>query len=236
MPKCCPIPRFHSYLSTLFQVPLSALSPPSVSLGAVGGHFNSTTKIKFVPLPTISPHPAIHRGVRSIRVHTDRYLPSSEMQRYRGHSTISDSLLHLPSLDNRPKTRLVAQEKALKRTREFKSCSGVLPHRVEQPFYMSGQRAPIVGKEEEVHMMEEERRVHFSKNATLFYGRGLAHHPVSSCGGREAVRRFEARLNTATLEQRRIHEHGEDVEENEQTTDDCKGHIFLTETRTRTNV
>ena len=217
------------------QVPLSALSPPSVSLGAVGGHFNSTTKIKFVPLPTIfSAHQAIHRGVRSIRVHTDRYLPSSGMQ-HRGRSTISDSLLHLPSLDNRPKTRLVAQEKALKRTREFTSRSGVLLHRVEQPFYMSGHRAPIVGKEEEVQMMEEERRVHFSKNATFFYGRGLAHHPVSSCGGREAVRRFEVRLNTA-LEQRRSHVQREDVVESEQTTDDCRGQTFLTEARTRTNV
>lgn len=237
----------------ILQVPLSALSPPSVSLGAVGGHFNSTTKIKFVPLPAIfSPNPVRHRGVRSVRVHTDRYLPSSSGRQHHSHSTISESLLHLPSLDNRPRTRLIGQETARQKTREFKSQSGVLPHRVEQPFYMSGHRARIVGKEEKEEVsasvaMEEGRRVRFAKDHTLFYGRGLAHHPVASCGGREAVWRFEVRLNT-TMERRRSRGPGEeDVEdsskgftaivgENEKMSDDSKGHTFLTETRPRTNV
>ena len=121
----------------------------------------------------------------------------------------------------------------------------MLPHRVEQPFYMSGHRAQIVGKEEEegrcISGMEE-GRVQFAKNVTLFYGRGLGHHPVSSCGGREAMRRYELRLNTALEEQgRSLRDNGftpntTAMEENEKTTDDCKGQTFLTETRTRNNV
>ena len=145
------------------------------------------------------------------------------------------------------------QEKALRRTREFKGQSGVLPHRVERPFYMSGRRARIAGKEEVAPGdLEEMRRVRFDKNPTLFYGRGLSHGQLGSCGGgggREAVRRFEVRINTA-LEQSRCfrlgscvsvdstHEAFKSAPEENEMTRDCvaKQQTFITETRTRHDV
>ena len=237
---------FDTLSSLLAQVSLSTLSPTGACLGAVGGHFNSTTRIKFVPLPTLyTPQQVNYRGIRSVCLHTDRYLPAER----HGRSTISDSFLNLPLLDNRPKTRLVGQGERLRKARVFKRSSGVLPHRMEQLFYMSGHSARVQDKLGfSSNELEEMKRVKFAENPTLFYGRGLVQPPATSRAHQSrSVQRFEVRLKTA-LEHSRNYGLGDDdgldsgcettpaptIEEEEEHREE-KHHrrrTFVTETRT----
>ena len=178
--------------SSSSQIPLSALSPPKPQLGAVGGHFNSTTKIKYVPLPAIYHQQQMtQRGIRSVGLHTGRYLPSSRHTR-----TISDSLLNLPALESRQKTHLVNQEANLQRTRLFRSASGVHTHRMEQPFYMSGHSAQMFQKQdvppEELQYM---KAVQYAENPALYYGRGIT--PSTQGLQSRAVQKFEVKLKEA---------------------------------------
>lgn len=121
-------------------------------------------------------------------LHTDRYLPSSRHTR-----TISDSLLNLPALESRQRTHLVNQETHLQRTRLFRSASGVHPHRLEQPFYMSGHSAQMFQKQdfaqEELQYM---KAVQYAENPALYYGRGIT--PSTRGLQSRAVQKFEAKI------------------------------------------
>lgn len=97
----------------------------------------------------------------------------------------------------------------MKSTRQFKSNSGILPHRIEQPFYMTGHSAQITETQQSPFNggdIEEMRRVQFNENPSLFYGRGLTDLASSRSRGKSsgAVHRFEVRLRTA-LEDSRNH-------------------------------
>ena len=126
--------------------------------------------------------------------------------------------------------------------REFKRKSVVLPHRVEQPFYMRGCRARIVGRDEVPESeLDGLRRVRFAENQSLYYGQGLVQPATTSCGAREAVRRFEVRLNTALERSYRLGQGvtlpaAAVVENTKKTVDDCKHQAFLTEPRNRPDV
>lgn len=169
------------------QVPLSALSPAKAQLGAVGGSFNSTSRIKRVPLPTLyNQHQATRRGVRNVSLHSHRYTPSSRHTR-----TVSDSLLVLPQLVSRQKGHLVEHRKDLQRTQSLKTESKVVPHRVEKAFYMTGHTAQLFDREEipqeEVRTLET---VTLSQNPSLYYGKGIKSCRIQS----KAVQRFENKL------------------------------------------
>ena len=110
---------------------------------------------------------------------------------------------------------------------------------------MSGRRARIVGREEvPVGELEEMKTVRFAENVSLFYGRGLEQLVCSrgARGPRDAVRRFELRLNTA-LEEDGPHCRVGDLERFThsgttgaiETNDSCK-QTFLTEAKTRPDV
>lgn len=181
-----------SYFLSL-QVPLSALSPPDAHLGAVGGFFNSTTKVKSVPLPTLyHRHQATQRGIRNVRLHSNRYTP--------GHvRTISDSLLHLPKLDNHQRNHLTDRETDLKKCRSLQHASGVVPHRIERMFYMSGNTVQLFENQgipqEELRALQHQK---LSQNPDLYYGKGIRSMRAQS----KIVQRFEARLKEATEESR----------------------------------
>ena len=130
----------NSPFSPRLQVPLSALSPPRSQPGPVGGCFNSTTRMKCIPLPPLYNQLQVtQRGVRSVSVHSDRYLPSARHRR-----TASDSQLQLPSLENRQRVHLMQQETSFRRARQFKASNNrTHPHRTDKPFYMSGNGVQI---------------------------------------------------------------------------------------------
>lgn len=173
-----------------------------------------------------------------------------EGQRHLVQGTTSQSYLHLPSIEvSRPRRRLVGQETALERVREFKSRSGVPPHRVKKPFFMSGHSARImtttVGVDDS--LLKEAAgharlRVQFAKNSDLFYGRGVTRGFSSPerRGGENggALRQFEVRLGTGLEEDREedevkwAHSFEEERTESGSVIDDGKQNVFITETRT----
>ena len=173
------------------QLPLSALSPPTAHPGSVGGVFNSTTKVKCVPLPTIyNKNQQTLRGVRNIRLLSDRYLPN------RRNRTVSDSLLHLPKIHKRQQDHLLERESGLKRSKSLKKFGEIIPHRVEGSFYMSGHGAQMFDRQdftaEELKLLES---MSLAQNSDLYYGKGLG-------GGRKlassAVKQFEVKIKKAT--------------------------------------
>lgn len=171
----------------VLQVPLSALSPTKVQPGAVGGSFNSTSRIKRVPLPTLyNQYQATRSGVRNVSLHSHRYTPSTRHTR-----TVSDSLLVLPHLVSRQKGHLAEHRKSLQRTQSLKTESQVVPHRVEKAFYMSGHMAHLFDREEipqeEVRTLET---VTLSQNPSLYYGKGIKSCRIQS----KTVQRFENKL------------------------------------------
>ena len=88
--------------------------------------------------------------------------------------------------------------------------SGVLPHRMDRSYYMSGHSANIVGKQDiSSRALEEMKNAEYAEK--LFYGRGLALPSGSPRGGPQsrAMQKFEVRLKTA-LERNR--DYGDDVD------------------------
>lgn len=173
------------------QVPLSALCSPRAIPGAIGGPFNSTTKVKCLPLPTVyNRHQFSSRGIRNVGLHSDRYLPISDQQRRR---TVSDSLLNLSKLHTRQKEHLVHCETNVHESRTLQKQREVIPHRVEQAFYMSGLPAQLFNREDIPQSeLEVLQKIALSQNTHLFYGRG-----IRSCGGKpsKTVQRYEKRLH-----------------------------------------
>ena len=185
------------------QVPLSALSSAKVRPGVVGGSFNSTSKMKCIPLPSIYDHNQMtRRGVRNITLHSDRYTPSFRSGNQT--RTTSDSLLHIPD-PSRQKCHLMDRELDVHRSRSLKKDSEVIPHRLERAFYMNGHSAQFFNRQdltpEELSTLQA---ISLSQNKELFYGKGMRSARLGGGRGRNrAVQRFESQLIEAAEERKR---------------------------------
>lgn len=103
----------------------------------------------------------------------------------------------------------MGHEIKLQRSRLFKNSSDVLPHRLEQPFYMRGHSAQIKQKQEfSPSELEEMKAMQYAENPALYYGRGVA--PGGSRS--RAAQKFEMKLKIALEQRRRKCEFGSDVE------------------------
>ena len=125
-------------------------------------------------------------------LHSARYLPCVQRTR-----TISDSLLNLPPLrnNNGPEARLFRHEERLQKSRLSRESREMLPHRIDQPYYMGGQSAHIFEKREDLlDEFDKMKTVRYAENPTLYYGRGLV---SPHCLQARAVQRFEAQLKSA---------------------------------------
>ena len=114
---------------------------------------------------------------------------------------MSDSLLNLSKLHTRQKEHLVHRENNVHESRSLQKQREVIPHRVEQAFYMSGLPAQLFNREEIPQSeLEALQKIALSQNAHLFYGRG-----IRSCGGKSSktVQRFEKRLHDTVSAQSR---------------------------------
>ena len=181
---------------------MSALSSAKARPGAVGGSFNSTSKMKCVPLPSIYDHNQVtKRGIRNITLHSDRYTPSFRTgNRTR---TVSDSLLNLSDPRDRQKNHLMDREMNVHRSRSLKKAREEIPHRLERAFYMNGHSAPFFNRQDfspdELQTLEA---LSLTQNKDLYYGKGLR----SAGRGRapsKVVQRFESQLREAREENRR---------------------------------
>lgn len=237
-------------------MPLSALSSAKVRPGAVGGSFNSTSKMKCIPLPSIYDHNQVtKRGIRNITLHSERYTPSFRSgNRTR---TISDSLLHL-SEPTRQKNHLLDRESDVHRSRSLKKAREVIPHRLERAFYMNGHSAQFFNRQDlTAEELSTLQAISLSHNRDLFYGRGMRSSRMGNRGPRKAVEKFQNQLREATEEEpveyddfsidmERVHrvsravtpavtipeENATEVEEEERER--CKsGETFITESQSR---
>ena len=178
------------------QVPLSALCSAKAKPGAVGGSFNSTSKMKCIPLPSIYDHHQVtRRGIRNITLHSERYTPSF---RSGGQSrTISDSLLHL-AVPRRQKEHLLDREMDVQRSRSLKKSREEIPHRLERAFYMNGHSAQFFNRQdltpEELSALQA---ISLSQNRELYYGRGMRSARRGQGGPVKAVQRFQTQLREA---------------------------------------
>ena len=185
------------YMVFIVQVPLSALCPPQAVLGAVGGTFNSTTKVKSLPLPTIyNRHQFSSRGIRNVGLHADRYLPVSTAKR---RWTVSDSLLNLSRLHTRQKEHLLFRENGINHSRRLQRDRETIPHRIEQSYYMNGHSAQLFSREEiPQDELDVFQKLALSQNKQLYYGKG-----IRSSGGKasKTVKTFEHRLQESITAQ-----------------------------------
>lgn len=184
---------------------MSALCSAKARPGAVGGSFNSTSKVKCIPLPSIyDQNQVTRRGVRNVTLHSERYTPSfSSGCRTR---TVSDSLLNLSELRRRQKDHLVDREMNIYRSRSLKKAREEIPHRLERAFYMNGHSAQFFNRQdlspEEVSKLQA---ISLSQNKELYYGKGIR-SVVRGRGPSRAVQRFERQLREATVEKRNGYE------------------------------
>ena len=187
------------------QVPLSALSSAKAKPGAVGGSFNSTSKMKCIPLPSIYDNNQVtKRGIRNVTLHTERYTPSFRA----GNRTraVSDSLLNLTDHPRgRQKDHLMDREMNVHRSRSLKKAREEIPHRLERAFYMNGHSAQFFNRQD---LSEDElqtlQALSLTQNKELYYGRGMrATRLLLERGPNKAVQRFESQLRGAREEKER---------------------------------
>ena len=182
---------------------MSALSSAKAKPGAVGGSFNSTSKMKCVPLPSIYDHNQVtKRGIRNITLHTERYTPSF----YAGNRTrtISDSLLNLTDPRGRQKDHLMDRETNVHRSRSLKKAREEIPHRLERAFYMNGHSAQFFNRQylspDELQALQA---MSLTQNKDLYYGRGMRSARLLGRGPSKAVQKFESQLREVREEKRR---------------------------------
>lgn len=178
-------------LNMCLQIPLSALSPPDAKPGAVGGSFNSTTKVKMVPLPTIySRHQYTYKGVRNVCLHTGRYTPSARNQ----PRTISHSLLNISTMQRK---HLNHCETGVQKSKSLKKASEVVPHRIERAFYMNGESTQLFDRQdippEEVQAL---RTLALAQNTDLYFGKGISSRRAKRAN--RTIQDFETKLRLAS--------------------------------------
>ncbi|XP_006825182.1 uncharacterized protein LOC100371803 [Saccoglossus kowalevskii] len=136
--------------------------------------FNSTSKIKQVPLPSVSPaSKAISlrsgspsRGIKSVSICSDRYIQSQSK-----HSGWTHRSAHSGRCLSEQQRRFSTEEKTKVKSKALKRASEIIPHRVDRMYYMSGATVPIKNKyhvdNEELERLKDLAR---SSNTT---GRGV---------------------------------------------------------------
>ena len=185
---------------------MSALSSAKAKPGAVGGSFNSTSKMKCIPLPSIYDHNQVtKRGIRNITLHTERYTPSFHAgTRTR---TISDSLLNLTDPRGRQKDHLMDRELNIHRSRSLKKAREEIPHRLERAFYMNGHSAQFFNRQDlSPDELQALQAMSLTQNKDLYYGRGMRSARLLGRGPNKAVQRFESQLRKVREEKRREYE------------------------------
>lgn len=181
-PKHRPSARQGFYGRNTAQVPLSALCRNEVEPGAVGGPFCSTTKVKCVPLPSLSAlgrHLTPMHMLRNVSIHGRRYTPapahhSRHAHPPSGNTMASYSMLELKLGESQQKKHLLEHQKARRNCDLVQRSREVVPHRLNWAFYMMGEQAQMFDKQElsaeEVRALQE---LALSQNSALLYGTGI---------------------------------------------------------------
>ena len=129
---------------------LSELCAQERNLASVGAAFNSTTKVKCVPLPFMCSHLNTSRNVRKVLVHTRRYTPAPIPALHTAASVLAARSWCVPkrSPQDRLKFPLLRRkhEIAVNKDGNFKLIK-VIPHRLNKGFYMNSQRIPLYDRE-----------------------------------------------------------------------------------------
>ena len=155
----------------------------------------SATMVKSVPLPTLyNHHQATRKGIRNIRIHSDRYLPASA------------PTFHPPMRDTSQHDIAARAERNLEIAKYRKSSSAHVPHRTEFGFYMSGNSASLYRKgelsREEIQRLQQSS---LAPNSALYYGRGVRGSRPQS----KAVQDFERKVQEITKGSEEIFEEGD---------------------------
>ena len=153
------------------------------------------TTVKSVPLPTLyNHHQATRKGIRNIRIHSDRYLPASAPN---FHPPLRDTSLH---------DIAVRAERNLEMAKTRKASSAHVPHRTEFGFYMSGNSASLYRKgelsREEIQRLQQSS---LAPNSALYYGRGVR----SSRPQSKAVQDFERKVKAMAEGSEEVCEEGD---------------------------
>lgn len=171
---------------------------------SVGRAFNSTTKVKGIPLPQLfNRHLYTPHSVRRVSVHTDRYTPAPTL-------ALAAMLPPQPICRSTPRRNYQESENAVKKCRYFKMARGDNPHRINQGFYMDSQRMLLYDRgtmsPSEVLALQS-TNPSLSHKPSLFYGTGI--RPEEGRTPRKAVQRFGERLKEAVNGLQRVDSDGQ---------------------------
>ncbi|XP_077982425.1 uncharacterized protein LOC144437373 isoform X2 [Glandiceps talaboti] len=127
--------------------------------------FNSTSKVKQVPLPSVSPpgksvslrSASPTRGVKSVSICSDRYLgtqsrpsstpkPNTISQEYRESKTMTSGTMSAMKIRSEQQRRFETEGRSMLRSRALKRASEITPHRIDRMYYMSGATVPLKSK------------------------------------------------------------------------------------------
>ena len=137
----------------------------------MGGCFNATTRHKMVPLRQ-QYLPQLTRGIRSVRLHTQRYNPAQ--QETSSMIIHSDSLTNVKKEEQRQEIHYSTGQNQLEQVKERKVTNRFIPHRADRIFYMNGHSANLNKRRmfsaDELHRLQLDS---ISENRHLYYGRGV---------------------------------------------------------------
>ncbi|XP_070575982.1 uro-adherence factor A-like isoform X6 [Ptychodera flava] len=132
--------------------------------------FNSTTKVKQLPLPSVSPtgrtvsSVSPSRGIKSVSICSDRYLGTHSKLSREGKSEGVSSL----KARSEQQRRFEIESRAKLKSRALKRTSEIIPHRVDRTYYMSGASVPLKNKylvdNEELERLKELSRSRSSRS------------------------------------------------------------------------
>ena len=155
---------------------------------SVGGCFNATTKM--VPLPSLHiPHltasAAARKGIKSVRLHSQRYNPTQNCTNRTTLSYSDHSLANMRKLKNQQAENFARRFVQVDQARERKTANRIIPHRADGIFYMNGHSANINRRSmfstDEMDILQQTDGL--SENTDLYYGRGVRisneHRPTS---------------------------------------------------------
>ncbi len=115
--------------------------------------------------------PQLTRGIRNVRLHTQRYNPAQETTAV---IIRSDSLTNVKKEEQRQELHYSTGQNRLEQIKERKATNRLSPHRADCIFYMNGNSANINKRRmfsaDELHRLQLDS---ISENRHLYYGRGV---------------------------------------------------------------